>query len=128
MLIKVVKRKIFTHSRPPVMLYSVMRVLMFMVRAAGARPRSHYNAGRSVAVCRSWLNHQPAMPPTAQPTRLPKIGTTVPRTAPPTQPPVTARLVVQPRPAPRHRTARVVVAPGPGAGRPPHEHQYSHNR
>src|SRR3569833_755693 len=36
---------------------------------------------------RSRLNHQPAMPPTAQPTRLPKIGTTVPSTAPPTQPP-----------------------------------------
>src|SRR3569833_1005004 len=68
------------------------------------------------------------MPPTAQPTRLPKIGATVPSTAPPTQPPVTARLVVQPRPAHRHRTARVVVAPGPGAGRPHHEHQYSHYR
>src|SRR3569623_3780025 len=34
MLIKVVKRKMFTHSRPPVMLYSVMRVLLFMVRPA----------------------------------------------------------------------------------------------
>src|SRR3569623_1460525 len=59
MLIKVVKRKMFTLSRPPVMLLSVMRVLMFMGRAAGARPRSHYNAGRAVAGCRSRLNHQP---------------------------------------------------------------------
>src|SRR3569623_3681174 len=31
-LSKVAKRKMFTHNSPPVMLYSVMRVLMFMRR------------------------------------------------------------------------------------------------